>query len=294
MVTQVRADDLTAIRGIGASRQRWLAQEFGVRTYTQLAALSADVIEARLKSAGKLSSRAEIEGWLAQAAQMTAATPTPAEQEWTPAATFVVEFQQHKGAADRSAWRTVVHYLEADLGQTWPDVEMDGVGDWLRQRVTALQPEPPAAQPVPVVAPAPRQASVVAAPVGLRVRQVRVSQPPAYATTLDVTQPAPPLLGHVGHEAPLTFEVELEPVNDGPATAVPDYTARFQVHNLSRSGKPAWLDMQPGPAADGDTTYRARLSDLHLEPGLYGLSIVISHAEPAGAIHLRLPKLNVL
>ena len=55
MVTQVRADDLTAIRGIGASRQRWLAQEFGVRTYVQLAALAPDEIEARLKSAGTVS-----------------------------------------------------------------------------------------------------------------------------------------------------------------------------------------------------------------------------------------------
>ena len=114
MVTQVRADDLTAIRGIGASRQRWLAQEFGVRTYVQLAALAPDEIEARLKSAGKLSSRAEIEGWVAQATQLAAATPPPSEREWTPAATFVVEFQRHAGSA---AWRTVVHHLEADLGR---------------------------------------------------------------------------------------------------------------------------------------------------------------------------------
>lgn len=293
MVTQVRTDnDLTTIRGIGPSRQRWLAQEFGVRTYAQLAALAPDEIEARLKNAGKLSSRAEIEGWVAQATQLAAATPPPAEREWMPAATFVVEFQQHEGSTARPAWRTVVHHLEADLGQTWPDVEVDGVYAWLRRRVVGLQPEPPAAQSA--VQPAVEQAPSLAAPVALRARQVRVSQPPAYSTALDPTQPAPPLLGHVRHDAPLSFEVELEPVSDGPTTAAPDYTARFQIHNLSRSGKPDWLDMQPRPAAAGDKTYRARLSDLRLEPGLYGLSILINSAGPAGVIHLRLPKLNVL
>lgn len=293
MVTQVRADDLTAIRGIGASRQRWLAQEFGVRTYVQLAALAPDEIEARLKSAGKLSSRAEVEGWLAQAAELAAATPTPAEQDWTPAATFVVELQQHQGPADRSAWRTVVHYLEADLGQTWPDVEIDGVCDWLRRRVVGLQPELPAVQVA--VQPVMEQAPPVAAPVALRARQVRVSQPPHYSAALDMTQPVPPLLGHVRHGAPISFELELEPADAGQSQplAPADYAARFQLHNLSRSGKPELLDMQPvGPA--GDAAYRARISNLHLEPGLYGLSILISHAGPAGAIQLRLPKLNVL
>ena len=287
MVTQVRADDdLTMIRGIGPSRQRWLAQEFGVRTYTQLAALPAAEIEARLKSAGKLSSRAEIEGWVAQATQLAAATPPPSEREWTPAATFVVEFQRHAGSA---AWRTVVHHLEADLGRTWPDVEIDDIGHWLRERLAVVRPEPVAVGSAPEQAPAP------IAPVALRARQVRVSQLPGYAATLDVTRPTPPLLGHVRHEAPISFEVELEPVGGGPRpTATPSYTARFQVHNLSRGGKGAWLDMQPGSAIDDAAIYRARLSDLQLEPGLYGLSIVITQAGPSETIHLRLPKLNVL
>ena len=51
---QTQVDDLTAIRGIGRSRQKWFDQVFAVRTYDQLALLPADTIEAALKAAGIL------------------------------------------------------------------------------------------------------------------------------------------------------------------------------------------------------------------------------------------------
>ena len=61
---QSQVDDLTKIKGIGRSRQQWFSQALAVRTYEQLAQLSADEVEGALRAAGKLPARSEIENWL--------------------------------------------------------------------------------------------------------------------------------------------------------------------------------------------------------------------------------------
>lgn len=74
-------EDLTAIKGIGPARQQWLREALDVHTIPQLAALSADEIESRLKAAGQLASRKEIEGWLDQAQEMAVAAEPASPQD---------------------------------------------------------------------------------------------------------------------------------------------------------------------------------------------------------------------
>jgi hypothetical protein len=63
-------DGLTVIKGIGPVRQQWLQETLDVRTVPELAALSADELETRLKAAGQVVSRHEIERWLTQAREL--------------------------------------------------------------------------------------------------------------------------------------------------------------------------------------------------------------------------------
>lgn len=64
-------DDLTMIKGIGSARQRWLKESLDVRSFGDLAALSADEIESRLKADKQIASRETIEAWIAEADQHT-------------------------------------------------------------------------------------------------------------------------------------------------------------------------------------------------------------------------------
>jgi predicted RecB family nuclease len=73
-------DDLTVIRGIGSVRQRWLREALGVRTIPELAALSVDELETRLKAAGQVAPRHEIERWLTQARELAGAAEPASPQ----------------------------------------------------------------------------------------------------------------------------------------------------------------------------------------------------------------------
>lgn len=291
----ITPDDLTAIRGIGPARQRWLADEFAVRRYDQLAALLPEEIEARLKASGKVVARAEIAGWLEQAralASANATPPAPQEEPWTPAAAFVVEYQKRVAQPGLSGWRTVAHYVEADLEQVWPGVEIAAVGRWLAEHVPVPEPEP---EPEPELPPPPVVQRPAGAPLALQARQVRIRQTPGYLAALDAGQPAPSLLGHIQHDRPISVEVDLEPLAGGRlAGGTPDYLARFQLHNLSRGEPSRWLEMRRGEArAEAEPVYRSHL-DVELAPGLYELSILVTSAGPSAPIYWKLPKLNVL
>ena len=320
---QTQVDDLTAIRGIGRSRQKWFDQVFAVRTYDQLALLPADTIEAALKAAGKLSSRTEIENWLAQARELAATRPAQPEEShvvaeastngggavsgqgastakmapegeaWTPVASFVIEFQRPANAPDSATRRTAVHYVEADRGAFWPGVAFDQVQAWLAAHVTV--PEPPASKPF--VEPT-LPAGVPAEPSTLRATEVRVIQPPHYRSAIDVTQPSASLaIKNVSHDKPITIEVDMAVSGVAPVIkGALQYTARCQVHDLTRGQRPYWLNMEEVGPAPGDQTpgYRSQRAELRLEPGTYELSVLLSGRHVTGPYYLELPRLNVL
>jgi hypothetical protein len=139
--------DLSEINGIGPVRARWLEATFGVRNARDLATLSPDDIERRLKAEGRSTvSRATIESWLADARRHasqakrggTTRKPTrPGKKsaverpvEWRPVASFVLEFQSRAGGAEER-WRTAGHYVEQDLDQTWPGLDCVALCGWI-------------------------------------------------------------------------------------------------------------------------------------------------------------------
>jgi len=142
-------DELTAIKGIGASRQKWLQKTFNVQTYRDLADLSAEEIESRLKASGKIVSRAEIETWIAQAEHL--ATSTIKDDGWQPIASFVVEFQEHETESGIVEQRTRVHHVETDHTQLWAGIEQQALCRWMAEQLGDKAPPPSLQKPLPVI-----------------------------------------------------------------------------------------------------------------------------------------------
>lgn len=157
-------DDLTVISGIGQARQQWLRDVLKVRTFRDLAALSAEEIASRLRAEKKLASATEIEAWLAQArelavsAQAAPLQETQAEKsEFKTFATFVVVFEESRAEDGTTKQRTSVHHMEADQTQGWDGIEQRELCNWMLTRLGTKAPQQPApaTPPAPVVPPLP-------------------------------------------------------------------------------------------------------------------------------------------
>ncbi len=145
-------DDLTVIMGLGPVWQKRL-QAAGVRTFKDIAALSSDELEARLKTAGQpVPTKSQSEAWIGQAGELVAAaepsdsiesqpekggegTKSPsAAEEWKPFASFVVEYQSRTPEGEAEQRRTRVHHVEADTSTDWPHIVTADLCRWMLQQ----------------------------------------------------------------------------------------------------------------------------------------------------------------
>jgi hypothetical protein len=141
--------ELPEISGIGHARARWLEEALDVRTLQDLAALSPEEIEHRLKDAGgRKPPRSTIEAWVAEAKAHLKAQGDPSvpgrtksrrTETWKPVASFVVEFQSRIGsqASELSAerWRTAAHHVEEDRDEAWPGWDFGALGRWMADQL---------------------------------------------------------------------------------------------------------------------------------------------------------------
>jgi len=157
--------DLTLIKGIGPARQQWLREAFNVRAFQDLAALTLDEIQAKLRASGQIASRQHIDQWIAQAKQLmitraepsvwlaveaknnAAIHPPPGNATWKPFASFVVEFQTRPLAGQGAQLRTKVHHIEEDTCAHWPGIENQQLVQWmLAQVMESMTHLPPASK----------------------------------------------------------------------------------------------------------------------------------------------------
>lgn len=131
-------DDLTQIKGIGEVTQQWLRQTFSVRTYGDLARVSPDDLEERLKAGGKITARSKIQEWLAQAQELaeqaSAPSPPAAEAEkqegWKTFSTFLVMFEERQVQGE-AQFQTKAHHMEADKTEAWPGLVQEDLTQWI-------------------------------------------------------------------------------------------------------------------------------------------------------------------
>ena len=105
------ADDLTVIPGIASGRAEVLADDLGVSTFAELAALDVDTIVAALRRRRQPIARETVALWIAEAARRSARP-----DDWTLTTLFLVLFEYR--AEQR---RTVIRHVD-----TSDDAEWDG------------------------------------------------------------------------------------------------------------------------------------------------------------------------
>jgi hypothetical protein len=111
---------LTRIRGIGATKRRWL-ELLGICDVRDLARASAVEIESRLRAEGYTVTRSEIAGWIAQAQEFVTDLPSQPAVE-SPDAT--VEGSPHLSSQDGESSQVVIESPE-DIAEEAPHLSTE-------------------------------------------------------------------------------------------------------------------------------------------------------------------------
>jgi hypothetical protein len=291
-------DDLTAITGIGPARQRWLREAFGIRTYQDLAALSANQIESQLKADRQIASRSAIEAWPIQAREFATSagrSSTPAlesaderftkeansltrEDGWKDLAQFVVVFQTREVEGQVEERRTAVHHMEKDTGTHWPGIESKKLCYWILDQIrdqVELKPEEyDLTQPQPAEAP-----SAAKSHAEVKITQIRVFQPPQSETPTQSIEPGKPFYGSVKGSSPFTLEVAFELA--GPAAAdiareQVECNAQSYVYDQAKATSILLGDTGPNTFEEEKFAYTFTLPEATLQQANYRLWVLVT------------------
>ncbi|MBK7896534.1 MAG: hypothetical protein WAS33_03030 [Candidatus Promineifilaceae bacterium] len=300
-------DDLTAVKGIGPSYQKWLGEQFNVYSYAALSELSAEAVETAARQAGKNLPQSMVVEWIAQSKALVAekenessrpANPEKEPHAWIPIASFVVEFQQ-KSAASPPQRRTTVHYMEQDQEITWPGFEYEQLGLWLAQQIPVDEPEV-------VLAPAPaKTAKTLKMPKRLMAKQqtavtlpkivpteVRLVQQSGEELVAHLEEGERPFLAHIDHNTLKSVTLAFRPEFDQPDQPLPPFVVQCRLENMEDFRQPPiCLEMRRDYAASG-LGYQAELAGL--APGIYRVILNLQAVRPLQKTWFELPKLNVL
>ena len=297
--TATKNDNLMTIKGIGAARQQWLRESFDVRTFRDLATLSVDEVEARLKENGHIASRSEIEHWIAEAQELaetvTSSSPQMVERAeedaqsksvpsaqpvpWRSFAAFVVEFQERAGAGEQEGQRIEVTHIPVNHHGTWLEndrtkaivegeclhqwmVEQLGEGtrSWLRGRGHDLA----------------VKGSADAPDVSIDISQVRAFQPPQAERPSAVGEADRSFLGFIRSDEPFALTASIRLTGPGVSEVVNEELAcgaHFYARDLS-TGTTAHLGhATTSPFTDGGLSCAAVLPQVTMAPGMYRIRV---------------------
>lgn len=298
-------DDLTAIKGIGPARQQWLIKVFDVRTFSTLAALSVDQIEAALKAEKRLMvARPEIHEWIVQARELAAASDLASQQEaepaaakaegasnapttleWKPFASFVVELRERTREGQAEEYQTSVHHVEADKSETWPGLDGEALCEWMLAQVhrealpeteepeRAEEPEEEPAEAVSAERPPTAESDIAIQVTQIQIRQPTGAEKPAYTVRHDQI-----FSGFVRSAEPFALEVSFQLV--GSATTdiakkeIP-FFCQFYVRNLATGASLHLGNSMPSTLVEGQSSYTATLHSANLPEGAYRMQTLV-------------------
>jgi hypothetical protein len=291
-------DDLSVIRGIGPARQRWLRDSFNARTYQDVARLSVDRIESRLKADGQIVSRGAIEAWLVQARELggagtgrhsrsgqnpgvdpasTTDNPATTEDGWEPFASFVVEFQARGAEGQAQELRTAIHHMESDTDTYWPGIETSQVCQWMVDQLPASVQERGQESHR-------EQAQPVKTPVAEKVKitQVRVFQPPENSLSPQRIEAGGTFQGAVRGGQPFTLEVDFEldvAAAAGKTKGPIECSARSYAYDLAQQASISLGDTELIALDKGQSAYTLTLPQATLQCGKYRLWVLVTPQE---------------
>lgn len=149
--------ELTCIRGIGATKKQWL-ESLGIGTIHALAQATIAELKEQLKEMGCTVSRSEVEGWVKQAQILTNysshetslpeaefsqelpkaiasdVAPLPTEN-WHTLTSFNIEVQTREidGIRER---RTLIQQLETEAIARWAGIAEEPLHQWMHERLS--------------------------------------------------------------------------------------------------------------------------------------------------------------
>ena len=292
-------DDLSAIKGIGPARERWLRDNFDVKTYQELAKLSISQIETRLKVEGKIVARKDIESWLNQARDLQAKSGASKQEHagsaqgvlahklnsaghengWEPFASFLVYFQTRE-VDKKIAYQTFVHHMEKDQETSWPGIETSGLSAWMSQQIRDyldLHPEDAAGA-------SPAESQKIRPLPEITIHEVRIYQPSTaklpihsvkagqfFRGELQADQPF-----HVGVDFSLSSKVAVDGVENEITCFARcygcQYTLSTRISSLCAENSPFRLET-------GKLNYTINLPEASLPCGDYHLVIIITNSQ---------------
>lgn len=310
-------DDLTEIKGIGLHRQQWLKESLGVCTFSDLAALTVDEIETRLKTEGGGVGRKTIEVWIEKAKALAEAAPPERELEtatvesggrlslpssetkWNSLASFRVDFQTRQAADNGEKQRTKVHHIETNSLEKWSGIQTDRLFQWIQNQLNdqlkeMIIKEKPAKEPPP----AELLSSKTLPPQKLEVTYVRVFQPPKAGTPIGFATAGQPFPGMLRGDQPFNlqagFELDKLAADEAAGSKV-TYKAEFHVRNWSTGTKHHLGNTKPENFVAGKVSYDTILPEVHLDPGHYSLGVLVTiQSRTPNLGYLELPLLQVL
>lgn len=318
-------DDLTAIANIKQTRQDWFRQTLNVHTYRDLAALSVDEIDSRLKVDGKIASRTMIQGWiekakeLATASQRSAQTsgttaliptakakPTASPAEWNSIANFFVQLQTRQGDNEKIEQRIMVRHIPVAENGTWLEedpqkepyeIEDEHQGEqlyeWMQAQVSD-ELEHRENVPLQIV----ETTAHKAIPVTLKITQIRIFQPPQTLVPIGIGEADKIFKGSIrGNES---FNVEVSvvlsdiPTSDAEITDT-QYKVQCYAYNRSTGEHINLGETKPKHLFKNRLVYMTTLTEVRLAPGYYLFQVIAELLGPLRAFGFsELPMLQVI
>jgi Helix-hairpin-helix domain len=240
------ADDLTTIRGIGGARAEALAEDFGVETFADLAALDADDIVSALRARRQAVRPEAAALWIAEAGRRSEIRP----EGWGIVALFIVYFEDRSGEL-----RTAARRVDTDTDTQWPGHVPSDVGAWMAEQLGEVPPAPDTSA-----------ATVQPDVLGELVTGFRLYQPPGADRPHAIADD-----GNIHQlvRANAPFVIELDP--DAGVTPT-DLRLRTKLVGASQPTPRDWSPSNQMP----DATVAAIIVD-ELDPGLYRLHVIVEH-----------------
>jgi len=291
-------DDLSAVKGIGPARAKWLRDNFGVKTYQELANLSISQIETKLKVEGKIVARKDIESWISQARDLHAKSGASKQinegsaqdvlekklnsaghkDGWEPFASFLVYFQTREVEKGEIAYQTLVHHLEEDHDISWPGIEADGLSVWMLEQISEYidlhQGE--------VVGESPEESQETISLPETLIQEVRIYQPSKSEAPTHSIKAGQLFTGELHHDqlfhVGVDFSLSSEVGADGVEKGITCFARCYQ-YNTSTHKSSLLAETSPLPLETSKLNYTYNLPEVSLPRGDYRLVVMITNSQ---------------
>jgi hypothetical protein len=293
--TEKNLDDLTVISGIGPVRQQLMRDLLDIFTFEDLAKRPADQIVLHFKEKGQIVSRETVVSWQEKAKEMSEFSKQSAqpatdineendipqkklvrEDGWKPFASFVIEFQSRDKDNRGVERRTMVHYMEEDIGTLWQGVESRKLCSWILEQMDL--PEDLTQGDQDTLSKQEQVHKSVKKPARILVNDIRLFQPPNANKPSGFLEDRKAFTGSVKGNLPFNLEVSFEISGEHADEVIKRGVAGFVQSYAYEEGGSGPIHLADGTIPNlkkGKYTYNLTLPETKLKSGTYRFWVMV-------------------